>query len=120
MLEVTAALDSLQLDGQRATTVLGSLAHHSEELRRQQELAKQAFDDGTSTTNEFGIKNSSATAEVEKLRREGISVMCIFTGEDADLPSARRIYGRDLVRIRSIEQFADAVGGVVVQLIGNM
>ena len=68
MLEVTAALDSLQLDGQRATTVLGSLAHHSEELRRQQELAKQAFDEGTSTTNEFGIKNSSATAEVEKLR----------------------------------------------------
>lgn len=68
MLEVTAALDSLQLDGQRATTVLGSLAQHSEELRRQQELAKQAFDDGTSTTNEFGIKNSSATAEVEKLR----------------------------------------------------
>lgn len=35
-------------------------------------------------------------------------------------PSARRIYGRDLVRIRSIEQFADAVGGVVVQLIGNI
>lgn len=58
--------------------------------------------------------------EVEKLRREGISVMCIFTGEDADLPAARRIYGRDLVRIRSIEQFADAVGGVIVQLIGNM
>ena len=46
--------------------------------------------------------------------------MCIFTGEDADLPAARRIYGRDLVRIRSIEQFADAVGGVIVQLIGNM
>ena len=68
MLEVTAALDSLQLDGQRATTVLGSLANHSEEWRRKGELAKQAFDDGTSTTNEFGIKNSSATAEVEKLR----------------------------------------------------
>ena len=65
-----------------------------------------------------GVLDSAA--EVEKLRREGISVMCIFTGEDADLPSARRIYGRDLVRIRSIEQFADAVGGVVVQLIGNI
>ena len=36
MLEVTAALDSMQLDGQRATTVLGSLAQHSDELRRQQ------------------------------------------------------------------------------------
>ena len=67
---------------------------------------------------EPGVLDSAA--EVEKLRREGISVMCIFTGEDDDLPSARRIYGRDLVRIRSIEQFADAVGGVVVDLIGNM
>lgn len=56
MREVTAALNSMQLDGQRATTVLGSLAKHSDELRRQQELAKKAFDDGTSASNEFGIK----------------------------------------------------------------
>lgn len=67
MLEVTAALNSMQLDGQRATTVLGSLAEHSEELRRQQDLARQAFLDGTSATNEFSVKNSSASAEAEKL-----------------------------------------------------
>ena len=67
MLEVTAALNSMQLDGQRATTVLGSLAEHSEELRRQQDLARQAFLDGTSAPNEFTVKNSSATAEAEKL-----------------------------------------------------
>lgn len=67
MLEVTAALNSMQLDGQRATTVLGSLAEHSEELRRQQDLARQAFLDGTSVTNEFTVKNSSASAEAEKL-----------------------------------------------------
>ena len=67
MLEVTAALNSMQLDGQRATTVLGSLAEHSEELRRQQDLARQAFLDGTSASNEFTVKNSSATAEAEKL-----------------------------------------------------
>ena len=67
MLEVTAALNSMQLDGQRATTVLGSLAEHSEELRRQQDLARQAFLDGTSASNEFTVKNSSASAEAEKL-----------------------------------------------------
>lgn len=67
MLEVTAALNSMQLDGQRATTVLGSLAEHSEELRRQQELARRAFIDGTSASNEFTVKNSSASAEAEKL-----------------------------------------------------
>ena len=84
-------------------------------------------DDRKITDRDTGRRSSTAAGrvidsaeEVEKLRREGISVMCIFTGEDADLPAARRIYGRDLVRIRSIEQFADAVGGVIVQLIGNM
>ena len=59
-------------------------------------------------------------AEVEKLRRQGVSVMCVFTGEEEDLSNARRIYGRDLVRIRSIEQFADAVGNVLTGLIGSM
>ena len=50
----------------------------------------------------------------------GVSVMCVFTGEEEDLPSARRIYGRELVRIRHISQFADAVGKVIVELIGAM
>lgn len=74
MLEVTAALNSMQLDGQRATTVLGSLAEHSEELRRQQDLARQAFLDGTSASNEFTVKNSSASAEAEKLGKTFTSV----------------------------------------------
>lgn len=74
MLEVTAALNSMQLDGQRATTVLGSLAEHSEELRRQQDLARQAFLDGTSASNEFTVKNSSASAEAEKLGKAFTSV----------------------------------------------
>ncbi len=68
--------------------------------------------------SELGVADSSA--EVERLRRMGVSVMCVFTGEEADLPNARRIYGRELVRIRSISQFADAVGKVIVELIGSM
>lgn len=65
-----------------------------------------------------GVKDSSA--EVERLRRMGVRVMCVFTGEEADLPAARKIYGRELVRIRHISQFADAVGSVIVSLIGSM
>ena len=68
--------------------------------------------------SELGVADSST--EVERLRRMGVSVMCVFTGEEADLPNARRIYGRELVRIRSISQFADAVGKVLVELIGSM
>ncbi len=67
---------------------------------------------------EQGVADSAS--EVEKLRRMGVKVMCVFTGEEAELPNARRIYGRELVRIRSISQFADAVGKVIVELIGSM
>ena len=65
-----------------------------------------------------GVRDSSS--EVERLRRMGVRVMCVFTGEEADLPNARKIYGRELVRIRHISQFADAVGKVIVSLIGSM
>ena len=67
---------------------------------------------------EQGVTDSAG--EVEKLRRMGVRVMCVFTGEEADLPNARRIYGRELVRIRHISQFADAVGRVIVSLISSM
>ncbi len=67
---------------------------------------------------EAGVADSSS--EVEKLRRMGVRVMCVFTGEEDDLPNARKIYGRELVRIRHISQFADAVGNVIVSLIGSM
>ena len=68
--------------------------------------------------SEAGVADSST--EVERLRRLGVSVMCVFTGEESELPNARRIYGRELVRIRSISQFAEAVGKVIVELIGSM
>ena len=52
--------------------------------------------------------------EVRRLRAEGISVICIFTGEDVDLPSARMVYGQDFVRIRDHSLFADTVGKLII------
>ena len=37
-------------------------------------------------------------------------MICVFTGDDDDLPAARTVYGRDFARIRSIDQLADTVG----------
>ena len=48
--------------------------------------------------------------EVRRARADGIAVICVFTGEDDDLPSAKTVYGRDFARIRSIDQLADTVG----------
>ena len=69
MITVVKALDSLHLQGQRASTVLGSLAKHSDELRHQQSLANQAFTEGTSIIEEANIKNTTATAIMEKRKK---------------------------------------------------
>ena len=52
--------------------------------------------------------------EVRSLRAEGIAVLCIFTGEDENLPSAKMVYGQDLVRIRDFSTFADTVGKLII------
>ncbi|MDO4974187.1 MAG: hypothetical protein Q4E38_08265 [Eubacteriales bacterium] len=65
-----------------------------------------------------GIRALTDTAhEVRRLRAEGIAVVCIFTGEDVDLPYARMVYGQDFVRIRDHAQFADAVGKLLLEQI---
>ena len=62
-----------------------------------------------------GARAAADTArEVRRLRAEGISVSCIFTGNDAELPSAKMVYGQDLVRIRDFSYFADTVGKLII------
>lgn len=80
MATVVKALDSLNLQGQRASTVLGSLAKHSDELRNQQLLANQAFDEGTSIIDEFNTKNNTATAQSEK-RKKALVEEAVALGE---------------------------------------
>ena len=58
--------------------------------------------------------------EVRLLRAEGIAVICVFTGEDEDLPAAATIYGRDFVRVRKIDQLADTVGLLIQNQIKNL
>ena len=56
---------------------------------------------------------ADTAAEVHHARVRGIQVVCVFTGTDADLPAAKRIYGQHMARIRSISQFADTVAGLL-------
>lgn len=58
-----------------------------------------------------GITNTAT--EVRSMLHRGMAVMCVFTGDDEDVPSAHTIYGRDFARIRHLEQFADTVGTLI-------
>lgn len=54
-----------------------------------------------------------AAAEVRALRRAGVRVGAIFMGEDLTAANAALIYGRSLVRIRSMDQLARAAGRLI-------
>ena len=72
---------------------------------------------------DLGVSYDEAAAlrdtafEVRQLRANGVSVICIFTGEDEDLPSAKMVYGQDFVRIRDFSLFADTVGKLIINQI---
>ena len=65
-----------------------------------------------------GIRDTAF--EVRSARADGIAVICVFTGDDEDVPSAKLIYGRDFARIQSLDKLADTVGMLLQNQIKNM
>ena len=68
--------------------------------------------------NRAGIRDTAL--EVRRARSDGIAVVCIFTGDDEDVPSAKLVYGKDFIRIQSFDRLADAVGRLIQNQIKNM
>lgn len=69
MKAITEAMGDMGLNGSRAIQVLGSLSKQTETLRQQQLIAAEAFNEGTSITNEYELKNNSLTATLEKHKK---------------------------------------------------
>ena len=69
-------------------------------------------------SEENSILNTAS--EVRSLQHRGIAVICVFTGDDDDVPAAHTIYGRNFARIRNLEQFADTVGTLIQNQIRSL
>lgn len=69
-------------------------------------------------SQDAGVNNTAA--EVRSLMHRDIAVVCVFTGDDEDVPAAHTIYGRNFARIRSLDQFADTVGTLIQTQIRNL
>ena len=63
--------------------------------------------------NPDGDTVASAAALCSALRRGGTRVAAVFMGESANVPNANAIYGRDLARIRRMDQLAAAAGRLI-------
>ena len=64
---------------------------------------------------EAGVRDTAA--EVRRARADGIAVICVFTGDEEDLPNAKLVYNKDFSRIPSIDKLADAVGSLLQEQI---
>ncbi len=69
---------------------------------------------------EEGAGVTDTAYEVRRARADGISVICAFTGDDEDLPSAKLVYGRDFATIRSLDRLADSIGLLLQNQIRNL
>ena len=61
--------------------------------------------------NETGVNDTAN--EVRKGWKKGISILCVFTGKDEDLPSVKKIYGQKFTRILTLDKFAEMVGVLI-------
>ena len=69
LIQLTETLGDLGVEGGRATGVFGVLAKNTDLLKKQMDIAKQSFQDGSSVLDEFNTKNTNLAANVEKLQK---------------------------------------------------
>ncbi|MCI5699363.1 MAG: nitric oxide reductase activation protein [Lachnospiraceae bacterium] len=53
--------------------------------------------------------------EVRKLRNLGVAVLGVFAGEEKDLATEKKIFGKDFAYIRNIEKFSRTVGRYLIR-----
>lgn len=66
--ELAPLFDKMKLDGQGATAVLSVMAGKIDDIRQRQQLANQAYEEGTSIVEEFNVQNNTVQAALDKAR----------------------------------------------------
>ena len=68
MNQMAPVLKEMKLSGAEAAGVISTLAGNVSKVRKEQRQASQAFAEGTSIVNEFGVQNSTVQAELDKAK----------------------------------------------------
>ena len=96
--ELAPMFKEMGLDGVRAAGVISTLAGKIDDVRTAQQLANQAYDEGTSAINEFNVKNNTVEADLEK-RKKYFKEMQIELGEKL-LPMMRYMYSTGSMTVK--------------------
>lgn len=97
--------DEMKLDGARAASVLSVLAGNIESVRREQKLAQEAFDEGTSAITEFNVQNNTVQAQLDKAKKS-FNEISVALGKDL-LPVMRYAITSSSAALRALKMTVD-------------
>lgn len=107
----------LQTEGAGVASVLSVMAGKADEIRSRQKLANEAYREGTSVINEYGVQNSTVQAELDK-RKKQFQDMRIELGEKL-LPSMKYMISTGRVTVdllATMASFAMRFSGEIASL----
>lgn len=111
-------LDALGIDGSRSIGVLSVLANNIDLLRERQAFANDEFVRGASLTDEYNVKNETATAKLEKAKKK-FKEISVELGQKLQ-PIMTSIVSKASMLIKSIMAMIDVFTkykGVIVPLV---
>lgn len=105
--DLAPMFEEMQMDGSRATGVLTVLADKLDDIKSAQNLANEAYAEGTSVLNEFQTQNESVQAQLDKASKKFLD-LSIELGQKL-YPAARYCISAASLGVRALSTLVDFV-----------
>lgn len=105
--DLAPMFEEMKMDGSRATGVLTVLADKLDDIKTAQNLANEAYSEGTSVLNEFETQNESVRAQLDKASKKFLD-LSIELGQKL-YPAARYCISAASLGVRSLSTLVDFV-----------
>lgn len=105
--DLAPMFEEMKMDGSRATGVLTVLADKLDDIKTAQNLANEAYSEGTSVLNEFETQNENVKAQLDKASKKFLD-LSIELGEKL-YPAARYCISAASLGVRALSTLVDFV-----------
>ena len=113
--ELAPMFEEMKMDGSRATGVLTVLADKLDDVKTAQQLANDAYEEGTSVINEFNTQNESVQAQLDKASKKFLD-LSISLGEKL-YPAARPACQRQALLFASYQKSLTSLLSIVLRFL---
>lgn len=105
--DLAPMIEEMKMDGSRATGVLTVLADKLDDIKTAQNLASEAYSEGTSVLNEFETQNENVQAQLDKASKKFLD-LSIELGQKL-YPAARYCISAASLGVRALSTLVDFV-----------